>query len=72
MLLEASIAHQFGFEQAPNPVSNQIVLGDGTVRRAWLAKGTILWFGSPLSGEAQVVPDARPFRIFLPKARSMR
>jgi len=69
LLLERSVARQFGFEQKSNPFTDQIVLGDGTVRRAWLAKGMILWFGSPLAVEAHIVPDARELRYLSPENR---
>jgi len=67
LLLESSVARQFGFQDWSNALMDQIVLGDGTVRRAWLAKGMILWFGEPLVVEAHVIPDAGQFRYLSPE-----
>ena len=59
LLLEQSVARRFGFEGRRGSVQDQIVLGDGSIRFAWLARGTILWFGAPLIVEAHIVPSSR-------------
>ena len=66
LLLEQSVALRFQFRM-PNRISDQIVLGDGSIRVAEIARGRIIWFGSTLIVDAHVVPDARTVRYSPPE-----
>jgi predicted aspartyl protease len=67
LLLERSVAGRFGFRELPGSLRSQVVLGDGSIRFAWLARGTILWFGDPLVVEAHIIPDMRQRRYLSPE-----
>jgi hypothetical protein len=45
------------------------MLGDGSVAVAKIARGTIMWFGSPMTIDAHVVPDAPRSRYLSPEHR---
>jgi predicted aspartyl protease len=57
LLLERSKALGAGFRLL-NEIEDQIVLGDGSIRLAGVARGNILWLGSTVFIDAHIVPDA--------------
>jgi hypothetical protein len=63
------LQNRFGFRQLPSSFRDQIVLGDGSIRFAWLAKGQILWFGSPMTVDAHVIPDITRSRYVSPESQ---
>jgi predicted aspartyl protease len=72
LLFERSVAHAIGFRQQNSTVIDQIVLGDGSIKSAWLARGTIIWFGAPMVVDAHIVPDAKRRAIHLPSTELTR
>jgi predicted aspartyl protease len=66
LLLEQSVALRFQFRMSSR-ISDQIVLGDGSIRMAEIARGMITWLGSTRMVDAHVVPDARVVRYSSPE-----
>jgi predicted aspartyl protease len=66
LLLEQSRASDFGF-QTLSQISDQVVLGDGSIRLVEIARGTVRWFGANLLIDAHVIPDPVGIRYTSPE-----
>lgn len=48
-------------------ITDQIILGDGSIRTADIARGAIQWFGTTTLIDVHVVPDAARLRYLSPE-----
>jgi len=65
LLLEDSVARRMRFHRIG--ITDQIVLGDGSIRTAHIARGIIQWIGISTLINIHVVPDAGRLRYLSPE-----